>query len=1164
MKNKLLPLLMVCLVVCFFYKHASAEGRGSTAGLPYGAAAEQGVFSLYGYAQVGEKIDWRIARTLSAGGSDGNWVIKVYSPAGLVSTCTINSSTIGTNCTNAKITITAATAGIWTLVATPSATNPGDAVSFDLSVYTSANVPITGRVYTYSLHGVDKSTAVEADFTLYYLNHDGFQYSAVYRGMNGINYTIVSDKYGVRTAAASCTSSYKSVSYSTVGISPVGPDASTCGNKNKIFFSPFSAALPTAAPRFNITAGSGQVQEPLKFEPLEPTISIPVFARTVSCLQAGTISFDVANITGTGFIYIDVNNNGIFTDAADRIDTVPFVNGSNTFSFNGLDGLGNTIPIWQAMNIKIAINRIGENHFVMWDIEVFGGGIEVTRLNGSGAPDKTLFWNDTQLSTVTNCSLTSAVNGTAGINSSGGVHGWNVCGSCSPFNNSCSGTNGAENFGSWGNRRLIDNWAYITAEALNQTIYVAPLRDTTSSSICSSQLPFTWRTHVYNAAGSYNDTVVDGDGCNSIATLLLTVKATSTSTTNTSVCPNQLPYSWNSNTYNAAGSYNVTLVNAAGCDSVATLIITVKATSSSITNVSVCPGQLPYSWNSNSYNAAGSYNVTLMNAAGCDSVATLNLTVKATSSSSTNISVCPNQLPYSWNSNSYNAAGSYNVTLMNAAGCDSVATLNLTVKATSSSITNVSVCPNQLPYSWNSNTYNAAGSYNVTLVNAAGCDSVATLNLTVKATSSSITNTSVCPGQLPYSWNSASYNAAGSYNVTLVNAAGCDSVATLNLTVKAVTTSITNTSVCPGQLPYLWNSNSYNAAGSYNVTLVNAAGCDSVATLNLVVKAVTTSTTNVSVCPNQLPYSWNSNSYNAAGSYNVTLVNAAGCDSVATLIITVKATSSSITNVSVCPGQLPYSWNSNSYNAAGSYNVTLVNAAGCDSVATLILKIQGNAVIQPKVLSGCSSVIFEGVTYSASTVIKRTIKGIGGCDSVYNITSINIASQNFELKIAANPNPATKGQPVKIMTSSLVPYTVTAWLPANIFMSQNSATQAIIADTPTLVRVIARSDAGCIDTAYISLAINPPSDFYIPNAFTPNGDGNNDYFSVYGTSIKQGLLRVYNQWGQLVFETTNIKKGWNGVYKGVLQPVGVYAYVVFAEMYDATKVTNHGFLNLIR
>src|SRR6202007_496138 len=134
----------------------------------------------------------------------------------------------------------------------------------------------------------------------------------------------------------------------------------------------------------------------------------------------------------------------------------------------------------------------------------------------------------------------------------------------------------------------------------------------------------------------------------------------------------------------------------------------------------------------------------------------------------------------------------------------------------------------------------------VTLTNTAGCDSIATLNLTVNNVVTSTTDITICQSQLPYSWNGQSYNAAGTYNVTLVSAAGCDSIATLNLTVNAVVTSTTDISICPSQLPYSWNGQSYSTAGTYNVTLVSAAGCDSIATLNLTVNAVVTSTTDIS------------------------------------------------------------------------------------------------------------------------------------------------------------------------------------------------------------------------------------------------------------------------------------------------------------------------------
>ncbi|MFN8245206.1 MAG: hypothetical protein U0T56_02315 [Ferruginibacter sp.] len=356
-------------------------------------------------------------------------------------------------------------------------------------------------------------------------------------------------------------------------------------------------------------------------------------------------------------------------------------------------------------------------------------------------------------------------------------------------------------------------------------------------------------------AGTYSVTLTGSTGCDSVVTLNLSVLPTSTSTTNLGLCPSQLPYSWNSQTINAAGTYTATLTGSNGCDSVATLVLTISAVSTSTVNQSICPSQLPYTWNSQTYNSAGTYSVTLTGSTGCDSVVTLNLSVLPTTTSTTNLGLCPSQLPYSWNSQTINAAGTYTATMTGSNGCDSVATLVLTISAVSTSTVNQSICPSQLPYSWNSQTYNSAGTYSVTLTGSTGCDSVVTLNLTVLPTTTSTTNLGLCPSQLPYSWNSQTINAAGTYTATMTGSNGCDSVATLVLTISAVSTSTVNQSICPSQLPYTWNSQTYNSAGSYSVTLTGSTGCDSVVTLNLSVLPTTTSTTNIGLCPSQLPHS---------------------------------------------------------------------------------------------------------------------------------------------------------------------------------------------------------------------------------------------------------------------------------------------------------------------
>lgn len=75
----------------------------------------------------------------------------------------------------------------------------------------------------------------------------------------------------------------------------------------------------------------------------------------------------------------------------------------------------------------------------------------------------------------------------------------------------------------------------------------------------------------------------------------------------------------------------------------------------------------------------------------------------------------------------------------------------------------------------------------------------------------------------------------------------------------------------------------------------------------------------------------------------------------------------------------------------------------------------------------------------------------------------------------------------------------------------------------------------------------PPLSIYIPNAFTPNGDGMNDVFGVKGEGIRNFHLYVYDRWGEVVFETTNPKQQWDGNYAGNPVEQGVYVYQVFAS-----------------
>jgi hypothetical protein len=243
-----------------------------------------------------------------------------------------------------------------------------------------------------------------------------------------------------------------------------------------------------------------------------------------------------------------------------------------------------------------------------------------------------------------------------------------------------------------------------------------------------------------------------------------------------------------------------------------------------------------YTWNGQTYTSSGTYTWTGTNATGCDSTATLNLTIKQTSTSSTTISRCGS---YTWNGQTYNSSGTYTWIGTNSVGCDSTATLNLTINQPNTSTTAITRCGS---YNWNGQTYTSSGTYTWTGTNAAGCDSVATLNLTINDTTSSSASATACGS---YTWKGQTYTSSGVYTWSGTNAAGCDSVVTLNLTINVGTFNAETRVETSG---YTWNGTLYAVSGTYTYSYSNSNGCNSVDTLYLVVNNTTSSVNVKNVC----------------------------------------------------------------------------------------------------------------------------------------------------------------------------------------------------------------------------------------------------------------------------------------------------------------------------
>ena len=224
------------------------------------------------------------------------------------------------------------------------------------------------------------------------------------------------------------------------------------------------------------------------------------------------------------------------------------------------------------------------------------------------------------------------------------------------------------------------------------------------------------------------------------------------------------------------------------------------------------------------------------------------------------------------------------------------------------------------------------------------------------APSYSIENTKVCAPDLPYTWNGMSISNPGTYKDTLINALGCDSIATLNFTVKYPTTSTQTITRCTS---YNWNGTNYTVAGTYTYNTVNAAGCDSTATLNLILDNSGTLTQNVTTCGS---YVWNGKTYTKSGVYKY-VSTTAGCTLTATLNLTIPVVSATFSVVE------PTCYN----KATGTITVTATSG-----VAPILYKNGVNGVYQ-------TSGVFTNIRANNYRIYMQDANGCSGYTALITV-----------------------------------------------------------------------------------------------------------------------------------------------------------------------------------
>lgn len=324
---------------------------------------------------------------------------------------------------------------------------------------------------------------------------------------------------------------------------------------------------------------------------------------------------------------------------------------------------------------------------------------------------------------------------------------------------------------------------------------------------------------------TFTGTITTNLGCSASGTVTVNVTPNSFSSISASACVSYTAP--DGAVYTASGIYTAVIPNAAGCDSTITIDLTIIPNTQVILNPVICQGTSYLSPAGNNYTVSGTYSEQVQPTQGCPVEFMINLTVNETSSSETTVTECDS---YTWNGTTYTMSGTYTLEgLTNANGCDSTATLVLTINNSFESTQSFTACDS---YEWSNGTvYTESGTYIQELQTGAGCDSTLTLVLTINASSTNEVEVTACD---EFTWNDVTYTESGEYTQVFENAAGCDSTVTLMLTINNSSSSSVATEACGS---YTWDVTgmTYTESGMYTATLENAAGCDSIITLDLTI-----------------------------------------------------------------------------------------------------------------------------------------------------------------------------------------------------------------------------------------------------------------------------------------------------------------------------------------
>ncbi|MFN8299634.1 MAG: gliding motility-associated C-terminal domain-containing protein [Chitinophagales bacterium] len=492
--------------------------------------------------------------------------------------------------------------------------------------------------------------------------------------------------------------------------------------------------------------------------------------------------------------------------------------------------------------------------------------------------------------------------------------------------------------------------------------------------------------------------------------------------------------------------------------------------------------------------------------------------------------------------------GNYIDTIPATVGCDTIRTNVVSFAPMVVDTQFISICAGT-PLVINGQNITSTGIYKDTIPSAVSCDTSRTYAVLVNPYNSKAVNVQLCPGQSTVI-NGQTITTAGTYRDTVSAPIGCDTIITYTVTTSNFINRSQSIALCPGDAVVI-NGVSVTTAGTYLDTIPSAVTCDTLVTYQVSVGSFVTRTTNLSFCQGQ-SITVNGVTYTASTTFNDTIPATVGCDTIVTYNIVQNPVKQTTKNITICQGQSYFAGGANQ-TTNGVYTDVLSTTLGCDSTVTTNLTVlPKDTTIQS--VSICTGYTYGGVTITADTAFYLNLTNQNGCDST---VAVNVTALQSPQITVSNDTSINLGSSVVLHATGGGTY---VWSNGVHFdeITVNPQETSTYYVTVTDINTCAANDS-------VVVTVTIPDVFLlIPTAFTPNGDGHNDFFDILNRSqFTINIFHVYNRWGELVHSDATDK--WDGTFRGVEQPVGTFVFYVEATSNITNKkYTAKGNVTLLR